>query len=140
MMWRKSFVVPMVLAFGVMLLMTPTQAMCEGELEGTWSVMMGVTDASGYDCWKECNLTIGPDIPAVVSDQPMDQNANGVPGELPYPYLYRVEFELTRTNLEIPVYHQDPRIFPGLWRHPSGVHVYFEPEKSRKFMELVKKV
>ena len=61
MMWRKSFVIPMVLAFGVMLLMTPTQAMCEGELEGTWSVMMGVTDASGYDCWKECNLTIGSD-------------------------------------------------------------------------------
>lgn len=63
---------------------------------------------------------------------------NGVPSELPYPYLYRVKFELAHTNLEIPVYHQDPRIFPGLWRHPSGVHVYFEPEKSRKFMELVK--
>jgi hypothetical protein len=62
---------------------------------------------------------------------------NGVPSELPFPYLYRVEFELAHTNLEIPVYHQDPRIFLGLWRHPSGVHVYFEPEKSRKFMELV---
>ena len=60
-MWRKSCVISMVLAFGVILLMTPIQAMCEGDLEGTWSVMMGVTDASGYDCWKECNLTIGPD-------------------------------------------------------------------------------
>lgn len=59
-MWRK-YLISLVLAIGVMLFMTPMQAMCEGDLEGTWSVMMGVTDASGYDCWKECSLTIGPD-------------------------------------------------------------------------------
>ena len=64
--------------------------------------------------------------------------ANAVPSELPYPYVYRVEFELGGTHLQIPVYHQDPGIFPGLWRHPSGVHVYFDPEKSRRIMELVK--
>jgi len=62
---------------------------------------------------------------------------NGVRSELPFPYIFRVQFHLTHTDLSIPVYHKDPRIFPGLWRHPSGVHIYFEPEKSRRFLELV---
>ncbi len=62
---------------------------------------------------------------------------NGVPSELPFPYIFRVQFHLAHTNLSIPVYHKDPAVFPGLWRHPSGVHVYFEPEKSRRFLELV---
>lgn len=61
---------------------------------------------------------------------------NGVASELPAPYIFRVQFHLAHTNLSIPVYHKDPRIFPGLWRHPSGVHMYFEPDKSRKFLEL----
>jgi hypothetical protein len=62
---------------------------------------------------------------------------NGVPSELPFPYIFRVQFRLAHTNLSIPVYHKDPAIFPGLWRHPSGVHIYFDPEKSRRFLELV---
>jgi len=62
---------------------------------------------------------------------------NGVASELPAPYIFRVQFHLAQTNLSIPVYHKDPGIFLGLWRHPSGVHIYFEPEKSRRFLELV---
>lgn len=61
---------------------------------------------------------------------------NGVSSELPAPYVWRVQFHLAHTNLSIPVYHKDARVFPGLWRHPSGVHIYFEPGKSRRFLEL----
>ena len=62
---------------------------------------------------------------------------NGVRSQLPFPYIFRVQFQLAHTNLSIPVYHKDARIFPGLWQHPSGVHIYFEPEKPRRFLELV---
>lgn len=59
-----------------------------------------------------------------------------LPSELPHAYTYRVEIKRPDGEFELLVYHQDARIFPGLWRHPDGTHLYFEDAAPERFLEL----
>lgn len=66
-------------------------------------------------------------------DKPPEKS---LPSELPYSYTYKVEIKRPDGEFEILVYHQDARVFPGLWRHPDGTHLYFEDEAPERFLEL----
>jgi hypothetical protein len=69
-MWRRVLTIGMVFAFGLILSQL-TWAFdgidedfvpcAQSDLEGTWSVEVGVKDEFGnHVCWEVCNLTIGP--------------------------------------------------------------------------------
>lgn len=66
-MWRKSFIVALVFAFGTIPLY-PASAwisdweMCEQQdLEGNWDAEVWAGDSSGNQFWDQCTLTVGPD-------------------------------------------------------------------------------
>jgi hypothetical protein len=61
------------------------------------------------------------------------------PTEFPFPYTYKVLFHRGKKTTTLMVYHQQPELFPGIWRHPDGEHLYFEGEASWLFMDLVRK-
>jgi hypothetical protein len=67
-MWRRFLIVGVVFAFGL-ILAQPTWAFdgmdedfvpcAQADLEGTWTVEVGVKDEFGnHVCWEVCNLTI----------------------------------------------------------------------------------
>ena len=67
-MWRRFLIIGMVFAFGL-ILSQPTWAFdgideefvpcAQADLEGTWSVEVGVKDEFGsHVCWEVCDLTI----------------------------------------------------------------------------------
>ena len=68
-MWRRFLIIGMVFVFGLALSL-PTWAFdgideefvpcTQADLEGTWTVEVGVKDELGnHVCWEVCNLTIG---------------------------------------------------------------------------------
>ncbi len=62
-----------------------------------------------------------------------------LPSDIPFPYTYKVAVNSPDGEIELLVYHQDTQgLFPGLWRHPDGTHLYFECESSQKFLDIVK--
>jgi hypothetical protein len=60
-----------------------------------------------------------------------------LPSEIPYPYTYKVVINRPDGEIELLVYHQDAQLFPGLWRHPDGTHLYFEGESPQRFLDIV---
>jgi len=69
-MWRRFLIIGMVVAFGL-ILAQPTWAFdgideafvpcAQADLEGTWSVEVGLKDEFGsHVCWELCNVTISP--------------------------------------------------------------------------------
>lgn len=59
-----------------------------------------------------------------------------LPTEFPQPYTYKVTIKQSDREFELMVYHQDARLFPGIWRHPDGTHLYFEDNAPTEFLEV----
>lgn len=64
-------------------------------------------------------------------------SVGGTPSELPDPYTYLLLFRGAGRTLDIKVHGPLPGLYPGLWRHSSGVHVYLEGDKPEKFHHLM---
>ena len=64
-------------------------------------------------------------------------SVGGVPSELPDPYTYLLHFRGPDRTLDIKVHGPLPGLYPGLWRHSSGVHVYLEGGNPQKFHDLM---
>ena len=60
-MWRRLFIISMVLAVSMLLVTVPLWATdcAQEELTGAWDARIGATDEFGGPCWDTANLTIG---------------------------------------------------------------------------------
>lgn len=61
-MWNKTIISFIAIVIILTSLRTYTWAICDqGELQGTWPVIVGAIDDLGQQCWEKCTLTIGAD-------------------------------------------------------------------------------
>ncbi len=64
----------------------------------------------------------------------------GKPSELPDPYTYFLDFAGQGGKMQINVHGPVPGLYPGLWRHPSGVHYYLEGDKPAEFHAMMNRL